>query len=1402
MKRLLPLFLTIILCTVSAMAQFNVHHYSVEDGLSQNTIMSITQDRDGYMWFGTWDGLNKFDGYRFTTFKSHPGEAEFRNNRVEYIREDSEGYIWFQTYDGRLHRFDKAREKFYTVRHASPFIRYNADRMFIEPQKGELYLVCENGVMHLSEKTDGNISEQLFSMRGRSRAHFILSDNNGYVWYDDSGSLVKRSILGTDSSFITLPSADRSVTLTTATLSSDGLWFASDCGMMWRYSLSENRIEPVSILPDAEITSIVQISGHEFLVGTHAHGLCLYNTLSAQLSRIADANRIGHVISLVNDSLGTVWVETDHTGIWRYRLADMSLKHLQQDIDIRYAPLRANLIILEDKDHNIWVNPFGGGFSKYDREADRLINPFTGLTNMVHAAFIDRQGELWLSTYQTGIDCLNLRQQQFRLHDMRRSNRDIGEVRAMLQLNSGEVLFSTKDQKILTADRKEIPVTGSADADLSLYCFMQDTDGSLLLGTRYDGLFRLEGRRLTNIGTAGDGTALNCNAVYDMLLTADSTLYIGTYEGGVNILKDNSFINSGNIWQDYPAQQCSRVRCLMSLADTMILAGTTNGLLQIRHRDRKTWFTPYSDIHCLLRDSRGDIWMGSFSGGLCKVLSLADDTRPAQFLPYTVHNGLRSDIVLSLAEDRSGRLWFASENNITQFNPVTGTFQHFTPFFNSIEGCFTESKALMLKSGDILFGYNNGYCAFTPERILRSEDVPQLHFTDFQLFNSEVVLGDEDSPLKTSIGTTDEITLSHDQSVWSIEYAAIDFFNADKIEYAFILDGFDKEWNYVHNQRRTTYTNLPAGHYTFRVRSTNAEGAWVDNERTLSVHILPSFWHTGWAILIYLLIAALILFVTYLIVSRYNRLQQQMLVEQQVTDFRLKFFTNISHELRTPLTLISSPVDNILKTEKLSNNVKTQLEIVQSNARRMLRLINEILDFRKIQNKKMRLHIQQTPLARLVEETCSNFNKEAFDKHINFRLDNQAPDAVVWVDREKTDIILYNLLSNAFKFTPAGKSITVSLSEKPNFVLLKVADEGVGIPREKRSIMFERFSSHDQIENLAGKVGTGIGLNLVKELVDLHKGYIEVESEVGKGTTFTVMFRTGKEHFGNEVDFVGTNEVRQHKHDVVQQPKLDNVVVKQNLPRMLVVEDNQDMLTFLSNIFSRQFFIDTAKDGNEGLQRVREAAPDIVITDLMMPNMDGLELTNYIKKELATSHIPVILLTAKEAIESRLDAMHAGADDYITKPFSAEYLQARVSNLLEQRERLRERYRNDLLTLQTAPLAREKTPDEVFLAKLLDFMERNMDNNELIVEDMVSDMAMGRTVFFNKLKNLTGLSPVEFIREVRIKRAAQLLETGTYNVTEVTYMVGMNDSRYFSKCFKAVYGITPTEYKRLKTEQQ
>ena len=661
--------------------------------------------------------------------------------------------------------------------------------------------------------------------------------------------------------------------------------------------------------------------------------------------------------------------------------------------------------------------------------------------------------------------------------------------------------------------------------------------------------------------------------------------------------------------------------------------------------------------------------------------------------------------------------------------------------------------------------------------------MPPLRFTRIEAQDKEL--------------TGDTITVANGSNI-TIEYAAMEYIGIDKIVYTYKMDGIDADWTHAKDVRRVTYNNLRYGTYAFHVRSTNRECGEVDNEKTLVIIVERPWWLTWWAFLLYVIAIIILIALISYIIHAYNGLRQKVKVEQQVTDIKLRFFTNISHELRTPLTLIVAPVENILQTERISPSVRSQLEIVQSNSQRMLRMVNQLLEFRKVQNQKMKLKVSKTLLSELVNETCANFQKEAYDKHINFSIENKAVDSTVWVDRGRMDTILWNLLSNAFKFTPAGKNIRVVIDSKPGFVTLSVQDEGIGIAPEKRSVLFERFSSNNELNN-SNTTGTGIGLNLTKELVDLHHGHIEVDSEVGKGTTVTILLHTGKEHFDQDVEFLEEGEM-----PIIDRPtessfenKMEQLEkeTQDNRRTILVVDDSQDMQQFLVGIFNRDYNVEAASDGAEAESIIRSKHIDIVVTDLMMPNVDGLELTQFIKKNPDTDHIPVILLTAKTAIESRLQALQYGADDYVTKPFEPEYLRARVQNILAQRTHLEQSYRQRLMRLESQQTD-EPVPGDSFLAKLLDIMDKEMDNNTLTVDELVEEMNMGRTVFFNKLKNLTGLSPVEFIREMRIKRAAQLLEDRKYNITEVTYMVGMNDSRYFSKCFKNTYGVTPSEYRK------
>ena len=739
----------------------------------------------------------------------------------------------------------------------------------------------------------------------------------------------------------------------------------------------------------------------------------------------------------------------------------------------------------------------------------------------------------------------------------------------------------------------------------------------------------------------------------------------------------------------------------------------------------------------------------------------------------------------------------------------------------------------------MLFGASGGVFIFNPDSIRKSSYIPPIVFSKLMVTNEDITPGDN-SLLKVDIDDTDPLVLSHKENIFSVHFAALDYTNPQNIQYAYILDGFEKQWTFADKQRSVTYTNLPKGEYVLRVRSTNSDGVWVDNERILNIVILPSFWETPVAYVLYVLFILIIILVAVYILFTIYRLKHEVSVEQQISDIKLRFFTNISHELRTPLTLIAGPVEQVLKNDKLPADAREQLVVVERNTNRMLRLVNQILDFRKIQNKKMKMQVQRVDIVPFVRKVMDNFEAVAEEHRIDFLFQTEKEHLYLWVDADKLEKIVFNLLSNAFKYTPNGKMITMFIREDEKTVSIGVQDQGIGIAENKKKSLFVRFENLVD-KNLFNQASTGIGLSLVKELVEMHKATISVDSHLGEGSCFKVDFLKGKEHYDKEAEFIledadaparmgqvvdiANSSIQSETLVSDDSEKIEDVYGEEfakeenSKELMLLVEDNQELREFLRSIFSPIYRVVEAANGKEGASKALKYLPDIIISDVMMPEKDGIEMTRELRADMTTSHIPIILLTAKTTIESKLEGLEYGADDYITKPFSATYLQARVENLLMQRKKLQSFYRDSLMHInistgqeevpvatdmpsaeedvsETPPTTLEMSPnDRKFMDKLVGLMEQNMDNGELVVDDLVRELAVSRSVFFKKLKTLTGLAPIEFIKEMRIKRATQLIETGEFNMTQISYMVGINDPRYFSKCFKAQVGMTPTEYR-------
>ena len=1086
---------------------------------------------------------------------------------------------------------------------------------------------------------------------------------------------------------------------------------------------------------------------------------------------------------------------------------------------------------------------------------------------------------MWLCTHSKGLEKVTFRNVPFSMltpvpHEYESLS---NEVRSVCEDKQGNLWVGLKDGMIRLYDSNRkfmghltgngtISMTGTP-MEGTAYFIMQDSKGIIWIATKGNGLVRAEQTSPTGLSykltryqhDSNDMYSLSDNNVYCVYEDHHGRIWAATFAGGINYISQGEhgetvFINHRNNLKGYPIDVCYKARFITSDNNGRLWVGTTTGAvafdenfkkpedIQFHHFSRvpnDTKSLSNNDVHWIIATQQKELYLATFGGGLNKLISISEDGH-GEFKSYSVLDGLSSDVLLSIREDHKQNLWISTENGICKFVPSGERFENYDERSISFRVRFSEAASTLTSGGDMLFGTSNGLFMFTPDSIRKSSYVPPVVFSKLMVANEDVIPG-EKSILKVDLDDTQELVLSHDENIFSVQYAALDYTNPQNIQYAYILDGFEKQWTFADRQRSVTYTNLPKGDYIFRVRSTNSDGVWVDNERILNITILPSFWETPLAYVLYVCFVLLIIFVAVYILFTIYRLKHEVSVEQQISDIKLRFFTNISHELRTPLTLIAGPVEQVLKNDKLPADAREQLVVVERNTNRMLRLVNQILDFRKIQNKKMKMQVQQLNVVAFVRKIMDNFESVAEEHNIDFLFQTEKEALNLWVDADKFEKIVFNLLSNAFKYTPNGKMITVFIREDEGTVSVGVQDQGIGIAENKRKSLFVRFENLVD-KNIFNQASSGIGLSLVKELVEMHKATISVDSRLGEGSCFKVDFLKGKEHYNSSVEFILedsaaplsmerivdiANSSLQTEAAIADAPDLEVSAAKEEAEEssskelMLLVEDNQELRSFLRSIFASTYRVVEASDGMEGWSKALKYLPDIIISDVMMPEKDGIEMTRELRADMTTSHIPIILLTAKTTIESKLEGLEYGADDYITKPFSATYLQARVENLLMQRKKLQNFYRDSLthVTVSETPVAQGETlaghasaePDSVaaeepvmpemspndrkFMDKLVDLMEQNMDNGELVVDDLVRELAVSRSVFFKKLKTLTGLAPIEFIKEMRIKRAAQLIETGEFNMTQISYMVGINDPRYFSKCFKAQVGMTPTEYR-------
>lgn len=1452
MKQISAYLLLFLIFVANAQAQIveRFEHLNTQDGLSQNSVQSIFCDSKGYLWLGTWNGLNRYNGSEFEIFKVQDDfENSLTHNRISKIWEDSLNILWVKTYDGYYHYFIAATEEFITLPYYLKSLEEKNSIIsdFSQTAKDEIWLGSTNsGAYYLKfDSTTYRYQVQQFISRGKSTISnnsvtFIAPDSRKNIWIgsDQGLNFLPADELGKDQPVFNHLYVNTHFTCA-GELNQDVYFGTSKNGII-KYSFTsrtfDDDFKDFEVLKGLTITLLQKTSDNQMIIGTKNHGLYLYNPTRRSLDQYLSTKTITRTYE---DEFGKIWINTNEFGIYQLDPTDWSInKYTLSNPGMTMVDAERQYIY-EDSKQNLWIG-LHGGLALYVREEDRFEiyrndpgDPFSISSNIVYCITEDQSGLLWVGTGQPngGVDKIITVNPAFKQVSPAQqfSNNSAYVFRSLFQDKKGYVWAGTKFGYIyiISPENQDQENFNAAALQQSFYLgsnaygMMQDEEGYLWIASKGGGLY-VSKKSLNDYPSydqisfnnyrfhPDDSLSLSSNNVYAVFQDREKQVWIGTYGGGLNLASgDKSSLQFERINSSNSNLSSDDVRQIYEDTENRLWIATAFGLnlLEERHSAHygfsNFFYNPdddnslsYNDVIHIYEDRKQQVWFTTLGGGINKLLYAEADTLAVKRLNQ--EDGLVNDAVFSVLEDDFGYLWFSTEKGISRMNPQNYTFENFDKNNGLFNENFTENTSCAVGE-NLLFGGTEGILLINPRNLNKSSFKPAVVLTNFQISNKDVDFRQPDAVINSHIESLKDITLKYDQSSFSFEYAALSYFAPAKNQYQFKLENFDEEWNVVGNQQKATYTNLTPGKYEFKVKAANWDGTWNENPRSLSIVITPPWWQTWWAYLAYVILAAGIISLIWKSYGRYHQLQNDLKVEKRVNDIKLRFFTNISHEIRTPLTLILGPIDDIKAASNIPAGISEQISIMERNGKRMLRLVNQLLDFRKIQQSKMKLMVQKIELNSFIRDIVENFLPLAEHKNIQLHFTPDGKESSLWTDPNKFDSVIFNILSNAIKFTSTGKNINVSINHiSDNFIDIIIQDEGMGIPQEKTHLLFQRFSAlSDDKEGM----NSGIGLSLAYEIVKLHKGDILVESEPGKGCCFTIRMQKGIDHFDSRQVEILEDETREVIHQEVlfeslqhENPDEEDKAGKP-IHKVLLVEDNPEIIEYLQSCLQNNYQIATASNGREGLQKLHTFHPDLIITDVMMPEMDGVEMTRKIKENIDSSHIPVVMLTAKSNMQDQITGVESGAEAYILKPFNAIYLRAVINNILKNRKQVSKRLINEEKVEVTPNQISITSKDEKFLQDVMKIIEENYEDAEFNVEKLVELSYVSRTVFYNKIKGLTGLSPIEFLRQVRIKIAGQLLVDSDYNISEIAFMAGYNNVKYFRQHFKAIFGITPNEYK-------
>jgi len=1431
-----------------------VQDYTTENGLLHNSVFCAIKDTDGFMWFGTWYGLCSFDGVKFKSYNNRDDyNTDIPPHKLQTIIEAKNGNLWVKTIDHKLYLFDKRKEFFYDVFNVIKK-KYSVSPKIIKIQKtekGDLLLLTKNkDLLKAVLRDNGSLDVSLLYDSQSKREHKLTSnlliEDAGYLnWIGLDFKIIsckKGNLLKSKPSDFVLRKIALKVgqEFTCAYLYGRILWLGDNYGNLCKVDYTNGNVTKRTLIPGCAIQNIVSDNGKNLFISIINKGIFEYDDRTGALLKIIPTAGNDVVTNSYFDSYDKLWFEINQTSLVYY---DPFNKFTKRFV-LPAGNVNKTLKFQDGKEQGLFFLTTSGDVAWFDRSSMSitLLNNQPELTlNGTKKSFfdllLDKDNILWLTSTTNGIFRIIFPKQQFNLFHLPPTNPSATDfsVKTMYQARNGDIWVATRQAEVYQLDRnKKVKhiFSGKNNFIGNVYHIMEDRKGNLWFSTKGNGLVKAE---QTNSNTGYSFTryvydeknpsSISGDDVYYTFEDSRNRIWVGLFGGGLNLLTSEkgkvTFKNKFNSFAHYPKYGLyMEIRNITEDKTGRIWVGTSDGLMsfdghfrtpnqvdfEIYRSDTSGSNIADNDIYVLYKDAASQIWISVFGGGLNKLERYDKETKRPVFKSYSLKEGLKTDVIVSIIEDNNNALWLVTENALARFDKTKETCRNFDRYDGFLDIQMEQESAMKCQSGDLWFGNRMGILSFNPKKIETYNCDYKTFIVDFLVSNRDLSSFKGKPILRESIRYANSITLNHNQSTFVIEFAALNFYNQNRVSYKYILEGFEEEWHFNGKNRIASYPNIPPGKYHFRVQTIDEANPSLKSERTLEIIILPPWWLTWWAYTFYVILSIVLIYYLIRGVLFYIKMRNDIYVEQRVSELKIKFFTNISHELRTPLTLIMGPIQELKQKQQLTEKGLQYVSMIEKNASQMLLLVNQILDFRKIQNGKMILHVSQLNLKDLVDSFQKEFSVLSEEKEISFTFHYFDDDISIWGDKEKLEIVIRNILSNAFKFTQTGGSILVTsgLTDDGLRCFVQVQDTGIGIPQNKISEIFERFFQGENSNN--NYPGTGIGLALSKEIVNLHHGSITAESKPNQGTVFTVEFQLGKDHYNpSEVNFYVSDTVTELSDgetdsdtESEESSSIEIAENKNDLPTLLVVEDNKDLCNLLKLQLEDKYKVYIAGNGVEGLKKVNLYHPDIVVTDQMMPKMTGTEMLQQIRNDFQISHIPVIILTAKTDDEEKIKAISMGANAYITKPFNKEYLIARIEQLLSDRKV----FRDKIWKLEKAEESAENDTyenylvkkDIQFLDKIHQVIEENIDNSDFNIDTIADNIGLSRSAFFKKLKSLTGLAPVDTIKEIRLTKSIELLKNTDMTISEVAFAVGFKESGYYGKCFRKKYGQTPSEY--------